>query len=324
MVNIQDLWNELKKCDQLGGSFNGWCKDQVRMRWFEKLLGSRIYPWINLSWNYQQYVKNNYDPRNLGIRKEGNMRALIANIGVLINQLNSLLMDPNPDGNSVAGISDQPKSNNPFKSVYLSLKAQINELKRVPSVENTQKIAALKDALQLIEKNRQISAKEYGLGTNLDATYQPPPYSDDFFNKPLRGKNSSSYFAQTGFCKTKDNNMNDCKSKGHSWIGDVCYKGKYVYLDNSPGLKIGYVENLNGLIPSVINQAMQLNPNAFMGILKGYSVPGIDIQQCMEEDEEENEHFQNNNNRRQIPFTTIFGLLFVSLVAVLFIYILKK
>ena len=318
MTSIQDLWKEIKKCDQLGGGFNGWCKDQVRMRWFEKLLGPRIYPWINLSWNYQQFVKNNYDPRNLGIRKDGNMSALITNIGVLIKQIDSLLMDPNPNDSSVAGVSDQPKSINPFKDVYLNLKKQINELKKSPSTESAQKIAALKDALALIEKNRQISAKEYGLGVNLDAGYQSPPYSDDFFNKPLNGRNSSNYFVQTGFCKTKDNEA-ECKSKGLNVIGDSCYKGKYAYLDNSPGLKIGYVENMNGLIPSVINQAMQLNPNAFMGILRGYSVPGIDIQQCLEEDDE-TEHFENKNNSRQ----SIIWLLLAACILVALIYIVKK
>ena len=60
MVKIQDLWNELKKCDQLGGGSDGWCKDQVRLRWIQDLLGPRVYPWINLHWDYQQYVKNNY------------------------------------------------------------------------------------------------------------------------------------------------------------------------------------------------------------------------------------------------------------------------
>jgi hypothetical protein len=98
----------------------------------------------------------------LGIKKEGNMQALIANIDILINQLNSLLMDPNPSDNSEAGISDQPRSNNPLKDIYLNLKRQINELKRVPSTENNQKIAALKETLIVLEKNRQISAKEFG------------------------------------------------------------------------------------------------------------------------------------------------------------------
>jgi hypothetical protein len=312
MVNIQDLWNELKKCDQLGGGSNGWCKEQVRQRWIQELLGPRVYPWINLRWDYQQYVKNNYDPRKLGINKDGNMQALIKNIGILIQQLNSLLMDKNPNDNSRAGISDQPLSNNPFKNVYLELKKQIIDLKSNPTA-NAGKIAALKDTLDMMEKNRQISAKEYGLGINFDASYQKPPYNDPYFNKPITGTNSSSYFVQTGFCKTKDN-YSECKAKGLNWIGDICYKGKYVYLDNSPGLKVGYVENMNGLIPSLINQTMQLNPISFAGILQGYSVPGIDIQQCLDE------HFENKEHIASCNFIYV-GLI---VIVLMIIYILYK
>jgi hypothetical protein len=115
--------------------------------------------------------------------------------------------------------------------------------------------------------------------------------------------------------------MNTCLSKGHNWIGDVCYKGKYVYLDNSPGLKMGYVENMNGLIPSVINQATQLNPNAFMGILQGYSVPGIDIQQCLEEDE--NEHFENKKPRSSRNWL-LYSLFIFVFISIIIIYMLKK
>ena len=203
-------------------------------------------------------------------------------------------------------------SNNPFKDVYLNLKRQIIQLKQDP-VANAGQINALKDAVAQMEKNRQISAKEYGLGLNQDASYQTPPYSDPYFNKELTGKASSSYFVQSGFCKTRDSEA-DCKAKGLNWLGDVCYKGKYVYLDNTPGLKVGYVQHMNGLIPSLINQATQLNPNAFMGILQGYSVPGIDIQQCLDE------HFENRE-RKQRDYKT---MIIVILLSVMLFIILKK
>jgi len=281
------LWSETAKCDQLGGSSNGWCKNVVRERWLADLLGPRVYPWVNLQWDYQQFVINNYNPVNLGISRRGNIQALTNNIGILIQQLNSLLMDANPNSSSRAGVSDQPMSNNPFSDVYLNLKREIIQLKQDP-VGNADKLNTLKEAVAQMEKNRQITAKEFGLGLNLEASYQSPPYNDPFFNKPTTGTGSSSYFAQTGFCKTNDNEQ-QCRQKNHIWYGDLCYKGKYVYLDNSPGINLGYIENMNGLIPSLLNQATQINPIAFSGILQGYSVPGIDIQQCLDE------HFQNKN-----------------------------
>lgn len=208
-----------------------------------------IYPWNNLKWDYQQFVKNKYNPVKLGIRKDGTFDATFKNMDIMMKQMDSLISDPNPDNNSVAGIDDRTNRNKSYSN-------------------------------------------------------QRKPYEDPFFNKQLNGKFSSSYFAQTGFCETKDNEI-DCKNKNLVWMGDKCYKKKYLYLDNSPGLKVGYVENMNGLIPSLINDVTQLNPSAFMGVLQGYSVPGADIQQC------ENEHFMNNDSSELISLIFIFLLVIV-------------
>jgi hypothetical protein len=143
------------------------------------------------------------------------------------------------------------------------------------------------------------------------ARNQRKPYEDPFFNKSTSGRFSSSYFAQTGFCETKDNEI-DCKNKNLVWWGDKCYKKKYLYLDNSPGLKAGYVQNMNGLIPSLINDVTQLNPSAMMGVLQGYSVPGAEIQQC------DNEHFMNNDSS---DFLLLIYILI--LVIVIFFVFLK-
>jgi hypothetical protein len=71
---------------------------------------------------------------------------------------------------------------------------------------------------------------------------------------------------------------------------------------------MGYIENMNGLIPSLLNTATELNPNSFMGILQGYSVPGVDIQQCLDE------HFQNKNS------TPIYTKLLLSIIAAILLY----
>ena len=214
-----------------------------------------VYPWNNLKWDYQQFVKNKYNPVKLGIRKDGSFDATFHNVGIMMKQMDSLISDPNPDDSSVAGIHDRT--------------------------------------------DRKKSAST-----------QSKPYNDPFFNKPINGRYSSSYFTQTGFCETKDTEI-ECKNKNLVWMGDKCYKKKYLYLDNSPGLKVGYVENMNGLIPSLINDVTQLNPNAFMGVLQGYSVPGADIQQC------DNEHFMNNDSSHFL--TLIYILIFVIVIFFVFI-----
>ena len=221
-----------------------------------KTANELIYPWNNLKWDYQQFVKNKYNPVKLGIRKDGTFDATFKNMDIMMKQMDSLISDPNPDDNSIAGIHDQTDRN-----------------------KNTNN--------------------------------QNKPYEDPFFNKKLDGRFSSSYFAQTGFCETKDNKI-DCNNKNLVWLGDKCYKKKYLFLDNSPGLKVGYVENMNGLIPSLINDVTQLNPSAFMGVLQGYSVPGVDIQQC------ENEHFMNHDNSNK--FLTLICI-FIFVIVIFFVFI---
>ena len=58
-------------------------------------------------------------------------------------------------------------------------------------------------------------------------------------------------------------------------------------MDNTPGVKQGYVKNMRGLIPSLVNDGLQMNPNAYMGLLSGYSVPGAVVQRCVEEEKME-------------------------------------
>lgn len=290
MDSIRELSAELRKCDQLGSSWNGWCKEQVRKRWLQNLIGPRVYPWVNAEWSYRQFVKNNYDPTKLGLDYGEGFSALMKNIDILIKQVNSLLVDPNPNDSSVAGRSDQPYTNNRYASRYERLYREIAELKKDP-VANKYQLQALQSTIKYLEDNRLVTAKELGLAVNSVAAEQKAPYSDPFFNRPKRGRGSSSYYVQTGFCKTKDNEQN-CKSKGMNWIGDTCYKGKYMYLDNAPGLKVGYIKDMNGLIPSLINDVTQLNPKAFAGLLQGYGVPGAEIQMC----DEDLEHFQSRDS----------------------------
>ena len=248
-----------------------------------------VYPWNNKNWDYKQFVINRYHPEDaLGLKKGGKMKDLIKNIDILIEQVNGLLSKPNPDANSIAGISDQPMSNNWFKNRFLSLKRELSILSKDPE-KNRYQIEALYLAINEIISAKLITSKEYGLGLTQDGTFQKPPYDDPFFQKSLTGEASSSYFIQSGFCNSTETNEQECINKKFNWIEDACFKPKYMYINNSPGLKIGRVKGMKGLIPSIINDVSQLSPDSIVGIMQGYSVPGVDIQQCA------NENFNNYN-----------------------------
>ena len=96
---------------------------------------------------------------------------------------------------------------------------------------------------------------------------------------------SSSYFAQIGFCySNKEKNYRDCTKKNFLWIpsalGGSCYRPRYAFIDNSPGLKVGKIKTMNGLVPSLMTNAMQMSPFNLFDVASGYSVPGFTMQYC--------------------------------------------
>jgi len=285
------LSTDLQNCSNLPSKWTNWCNDKAKEQWMRRLdwMKNTVYPWNNRNWDYRQFVKNKYDPEDvLGLKKGGSISDLIKNIDILIEQMKGLLTEPNPDGNSIAGISDQPLSNNTTKNRFLELKKQVSILSKEPE-KNRYQLESLYSAINEIISSKLITSKEYGLGLAQDSTFQKPPYDDAFFQKPITGEASSSYFIQSGFCKSTETNESECKNKKFNWLGDTCYKAKYMYINNSPGLKIGRLKGMKGLIPSIINDVSQLNPDSLVGIMQGYSVPGVDIQQCA------NENFNNYN-----------------------------
>jgi hypothetical protein len=293
----EQLSTDLKNCNNLPSKWTNWCIDKAKEQWMRRLAWMKniVYPWNNKNWDYKQFVINKYHPEDvLGLKKGGSITALIQNIGILIEQVNGLLINPNPDADSIAGISDQPRSNNVFKNRFLELKKQLSILSKEPE-KNRYQIEALYLAINEIISAKLITSKEYGLGLTQDGTFQKPPYDDPFFQKSLTGEASSSYFIQSGFCNSTETNKQECINKKFNWIGDACFKPKYMYINNSPGLKIGRVKGMKGLIPSIINDVSQLNPDSIVGIMQGYSVPGVDIQQCA------NENFDNYNKGLILP-----------------------
>ena len=125
---------------------------------------------------------------------------------------------------------------------------------------------------------------------------QRPPYDDPFFNQPLTGKYSSSYFTNIGLCFSENQDETHCKKKGLIWVPNplynetskqmfgepkgTCFKPRYAYVDFSPGMKSGNFKMLDGLNPSIASNIAMLTPEKMIGIGLGYSAPGFRMQDC--------------------------------------------
>ena len=100
-----------------------------------------------------------------------------------------------------------------------------------------------------------------------------------------------------GSCPTKIDNKLDCEKKGYTWIPNSlfnkpenekgvntkagsCFKGRYAYIDNTPGLNIGQIKSLKGLIPSLIKNISEFSPDNLVFAASGFGIPGLEIQQC--------------------------------------------
>ena len=59
-----------------------------------------------------------------------------------------------------------------------------------------------------------------------------------------------------------------------------CFKSRYAYVDNSPGITGGNFKKLDGLTPSIANAVSAMSPEKTLSISLGYSVPGFRMQPC--------------------------------------------
>lgn len=221
--------------------------------------------------------------------------------------------------------------------VYRSMAERIPELLRRNNGYTSDELQTVIRQMETYESMNMVTPTDYARGLNMEFAAQQRPYDDPFFNKPITGEHSSSYFQRNGYCRTREKTEDACKARGagYSWIGNHCYRGKYVYIDNSPRLSGGYFDNLKGLVPSTVNDIISLNPSNFKGILQGYNVPGMEIQRCVEEEEDaekekqaqadaatKKEHFVGSDPT-SYPFLVVITVLAIA-IALLYVSISKN
>ena len=211
------------------------------------------YPINNYNYNYKTFVDNNYSIGSMGVSSNPTLNQFKKNIKALNNFTKPLILDPIPTPNSVAGVGDVDYSD--------------------------------KEAAERARKGFK----------------QQPPYNrfrSDYPESeyPTRGIYSSSYFVQSGFCPVASaTSRQQCLSRDSNYIwmnnpinipnpaksffknqninsnsnSGSCYKPRYSYVNNANDNGL-----LEGLIPGIVGDVIDMNPGNFLNMLDGNAIPG--------------------------------------------------
>ena len=234
---IREYRDDLELCKKAGEKELD-CIKLVDLKYTRKFpqLKDLVYPWVNYDWDYSTFVDNNYDKQETGANDRTTLGGLFDNMDAM-NKLNgAYIYNANPSRNSQAASSDLNKCD-PSSNDYAGCTI-INEI------------------------------KESQKG-------QRAPYPDPFFNRDLSGENSSSFFIKAGTCPKPNLNKKECLAKRYQWVENPlfnvtpaslrpsdflpgsCFKPRYAYIKNTPGLKIDFseIENINKDIGNLSNKA---------------------------------------------------------------------
>jgi hypothetical protein len=211
------------------------------------------YPINNYNYNYKTYVDNNYSIGSMGVNSNPTLNQFKTNINALNNFTKPLIIDPIPTAKSVAGVGDVDYGDS-------------------AAVAKAQK------------------------GFRQQAPYNRFRYDYPESQYPTSGIYSSSYFVQSGFCPVASATSSDqCYSRdpNYIWMGNIlslpdpaksffknqtstknqqggnCYKPRYSYINNANDSGL-----LEGLIPGIVGDVIDMNPGNFMRTMDGNAVPG--------------------------------------------------
>jgi hypothetical protein len=293
-----ELRNNINDCRSAGGQTMFDCVKEAEQKYIRStdLFKDLVYPWKNFDWDYTRFIDNNYNARATGATSQGSIQALFANTGAMVKLAKGFIIDPNPNNNSSAANSD------------LAL------CDRVPAVNRR--------SCEVINRIKRSYIN------------QPVPENNNsFFNKQLNGKKSSSFFYKWGTCKTKDNEIN-CKNKKHQWSNNVCYKPRFHFIKNEPGMDFTKLSDnvftqlanqlsgsIQGNIPSTINDVLSFSPTQISSVYEQKPYGDYEPEPCP--DDNTIEHF-NCDNIADVIFRTVFATILLICCFLLLGFIYKN
>ena len=227
---------------------------QLNNRSRDPEIANSVYPWTNHDYDYQQYVKNNYTPKKMGISSEPCIDVTIDDGLKLPNYAKAAMFDQIPKNNSVAGVDDVDYSN--------------------PD------LVKIRDQYKKFKEPYPGFRKEY-------PEYFPQgiqgPYSSSYFVHtgycPTKIK-SRSECKKKGFTWVPNPiKMPASTSKFFPGLDTVskmggCHKPRYSYVNNRAGDVTGL---MNGMVPTIGKEVSELNPISFINIFMTGSSPSGDF-----------------------------------------------
>ena len=221
----------------------------------DKLFKNYAYPLNNYEYNYKGFVDNNYKPEKLGVNGNGTVNQFKHNLRQTSKYFDGLIIEGNPNKNTIAGITDVPSEN-----VQERIKKQANaaigmpyQKFRIDYPEREYPTNGKFSSSYFVQSGfcPVKSAKTQEECRTLDTNYTWIP-------NPIVIPSS----VKSLFSNNKDK-INDKEGSGN------CFKPRYSYLNNAAESDL-----TSGMVPSLLDDVSDLNPSYLLGVSMGKPVMG--------------------------------------------------
>ena len=229
-------------------------KAQYKLRTSNKTSQNSIYPWMNHDYDYQQHVKNNYTPAQMGISAEPCVDVTINDALNLPNYFSAALFDAIPNQKSKAGVDDVDPSNPEFtklQHLYRNFKEPYPGFKKEYPEFFPQALEG--------ENASSYFVRTGYCPTNIKSTKECTEKGYTWIPNPIKMPASTSKFFP---------GADTIKSMGG------CQKPRYTYVNNKPGDVTGLIK---GVVPTIGKDVLELNPISFMNIIMSGQSPSGDF-----------------------------------------------
>lgn len=260
----------------------------------ENNLNQKYYPLVNYNFNYENYVKKNYNPYALNITNEPSMKAIRTGIVKLDAYDDALFKTGLPDESTIAGKSDI-----------------INEDKRATEIADTYR--AMSQNLPYPTFRKDYPECTYPIDGKHSSSYfvRSGICPTKITNEEECKRKGYEWAKNTGgvadMLKDFTKQSTRVADEEEKIPSGRCFKPRFMYIDNSPKGSKG----MKGMVSSIFDDIMSISPDKLSAILSGYSVEGTGLLPCIEE---------FNNQSSLVSFITLV----VILLLLIFIYYLNR